>query len=246
MNIICSEHFYSIQGEGRTMGIPAIFLRLTACNLMCGGRGTEKDKKLHHGATWRCDTLEVWRKGEKYTINQFVLLVMDNYETQLRQGAHLVITGGEPLLQQKAIEPFLERLEIVLGFKPFIEIETNGTISPKGTIFQKVDLFNCSPKLSNSGEPEKKRIKKEVLHLLNLTPNSIFKFVVSDKKDIEEIQDIINSVNIKNDKIYLMPSAENQKQLKIFTEIAVEECLKYGYNFSTRLQIIIWNETTGV
>jgi len=39
MNIRISEHFYSLQGEGKTMGVPAIFIRLQACNLMCGGYG---------------------------------------------------------------------------------------------------------------------------------------------------------------------------------------------------------------
>ena len=66
MNLIVSEYFYSIQGEGKTMGVPSVFIRLTACNLMCGGRGTEKDFKLHNGATWRCDSIEVWRKGKKW------------------------------------------------------------------------------------------------------------------------------------------------------------------------------------
>jgi len=63
MNIRISEHFYSLQGEGKTMGVPAIFVRLQACNLLCGGYGTQKDGKLHDGATWRCDTLDVWTKG---------------------------------------------------------------------------------------------------------------------------------------------------------------------------------------
>ena len=246
MKIAISEHFYSIQGEGKTMGIPAVFLRLTACNLMCGGRGTEKDKKLHHGATWRCDSIEVWRTGKQYETQELVNILIDNYSLQFIKGAHLIITGGEPLLQFKALEPFIELLKEQLGFKPFIEIETNGTLTPKGQLFNYIDLINCSPKLSNSGEPENKRIKINTLSFYSLTPKTIFKFVFSRIEDIQEIYDIIEKANIPHKKVYLMPSAKDQKELDLNTKLVSSICLENSYNFSTRLQIIIWNQTTGV
>lgn len=246
MNLAISEHFYSIQGEGKTMGIPAIFLRLTACNLMCGGRGTEKDGQLHNGATWRCDSIEVWRTGKQYEIGELVNILIENYSLQFIKGAHLIITGGEPLLQFKALEPFIELLKEQLGFKPFIEIETNGTLTPKGQLFNYIDLINCSPKLSNSGEPENKRIKINTLSFYSLTPKSIFKFVVSRIEDMQEIYDIVEKANIPHKKVYLMPSAKDQKELDLNTKLVSSICLENSYNFSTRLQIIIWNETTGV
>ena len=245
MKLAVSEHFYSIQGEGKTMGVPAVFLRLTACNLMCGGRGTEKDKQLHHGATWRCDSIEVWRSGTSYEIEEFVELFFNKYEKYFNNRAHLIITGGEPTLQQKQLDKFLELLIKRLGFKPFIEIETNGTIIPQ-IIYEHLDLINCSPKLSNSGEPEKKRIKPDTLQFLNLSPLTIFKFVVSSSADVDEIMALITDNNLDLAKIYLMPSAQDQDELKQNTKIVSELCMKHGFNFSTRLQIIIWNETTGV
>lgn len=244
MNLTISEHFYSIQGEGKTMGIPAVFLRLTACNLMCGGRGTEKDFKLHNDATWRCDTIEVWKTGRSLYVGKVVAELLI-YEEYFNQGCHLIITGGEPLLQQKALEPFIELLINWLGYKPFIEVETNGTITPKGKFFSYVDLFNCSPKLSNSGNELNKRFKSEVLNFLNLT-NTIFKFVISDETDLVEVLNIIEKCNLVSKKIYLMPSADNIKQLEQNTLPTVQQCLKYGFNFSSRLQITIWNKTTGV
>ena len=215
-----SEHFYSIQGEGITMGVPSVFLRLTACNLLC-----DKD--------WICDTIEVWRTGKQYEIGELVNILIDNYSLQLIRGAHLIITGGEPLLQFKALEPFIELLTEQLGSKPFIEIETNGTITPKGKLF-------------NSGEPEQKRIKINTLQFYSLTPKSIFKFVVSRIEDLQEIYDIIEQANIPRNKVYLMPSAQDQKELDLNTKLVSNICLENNYNFSTRLQIIIWNETTGV
>ena len=246
MKIAISEHFYSIQGEGKTMGIPAVFLRLTACNLMCGGRGTEKDKQLHHGATWRCDSIEVWRTGKQYELKDLVKELITKYSLYFIRGSHLIITGGEPLLQSKALEPFIELLTLELGFKPFIEIETNGTITPKGKLFNYIDIINCSPKLSNSGEPEKKRLKFETLQFYSLTPKSIFKFVISRLEDLQEVYDIIEKANIPRKKIYLMPSAQDQEELTKNTKLVTEICLENSYNFSTRLQIIIWNQTTGV
>ena len=62
MSLNISEQFYSIQGEGRTVGVPALFLRLQGCNLTCGGKKTVLTGNKQDGASWRCDTIEVWTK----------------------------------------------------------------------------------------------------------------------------------------------------------------------------------------
>ena len=59
IKLAISEIFFSIQGEGKTVGIPSVFVRLGGCNLICGGEGTQNDKKLHNNAKWRCDTIEI-------------------------------------------------------------------------------------------------------------------------------------------------------------------------------------------
>ena len=241
-----SEKFYSIQGEGSTMGIPAVFLRLAGCNLMCGGFGTEKDKKLHGGAKWRCDTIEVWRKGKKYRWPELVGEMNEefNFLEVIDKGAHLVITGGEPLLQQDEIINFLKYLHETEICMPFVEIETNGTIMPKDELIHYVSKWNVSPKLESSGMTE--AFHPIVLEKFNELKNSIFKFVVTDEREVSTIMEWINLGYIKRTKVWLMPAASSRNEIDIsgpwVAQRAIENCVK----FSSRLQVEIWDKTTGV
>ena len=229
-----SEHFYSLQGEGKTMGIPSVFLRLQACNLLCDNK-------------WRCDTIEVWIKGEKYTIEETLDLFEKKYERKLFKGSHLVITGGEPLIQQDMIIEFLKQYYERFFYIPYIEIETNGTITPKDELIKLVNLFNVSPKLSNAGMTEKRRIKAEAIHKFNLIENSIFKFVIGDNEDWKELNDTyLKPYKIRKEKIHLMPSADDSEMLKKHSQYVAELCKKNVFNYSSRLQIELWNKTTGV
>ena len=231
MGLKISEHFYSIQGEGRTMGTPSVFIRLKACNILCKG-------------DWICDTIEVWKKGNEYSDDDF-LKIMDEYQSYFLKGAHLIFTGGEPLLQKKEILNSIKLFELNYGYKPYIEIETNGTISPEMDLACKIELFNCSFKLANSGVDYERRIKIDVLKELNYY-NTIFKIVVGNENDFNEAKIIFKKVGIKNKNIYLMPPAENQNELNEKSEIVAEICKKESINFSTRMQVLLWNKTTGV
>lgn len=241
MKIRISEDFYSLQGEGKTMGVPAVFIRLQACNIMCGGYGTQKDGELHNGATWRCDTIEVWTKGLAKTIEEATMYIYDNYGEVLKKGAHLIWTGGEPLLQQYAIVEVMKQLHNI-DIKPFVEIETNGTLIPTDEFDSFVNLYNVSPKLANSGVPYEKRIKKDVLEYYQNTDKSIFKFVITNEDNWNEVCEL----DLKREKLYLMPSASNIDELKETQKTVVEIAIRETIKFNTRLQIEIWNETTGV
>jgi len=96
-----NEIFYSIQGEGEFAGTPAVFVRFSGCNLKCPWCDTDHS----HGEEMTCDELEdAVRK-----------LLAD------RDGAIIVLTGGEPALQLHDDEPLFH------GFARFVCIETNGT-----------------------------------------------------------------------------------------------------------------------
>ena len=229
-SLIVSEIFYSMQGEGQTMGIPSVFLRLGGCNLLCEGSG------------WRCDSIEVWMKG-KSTIFQEVL--NEEYIKNLRQGAHLVITGGEPMIHQNSIIKYLEYFVEAHKFKPIIEIETNGTINPDKRLVENwVNFWNCSPKLSTSGELFSKRFNPESLLSLNQIKSTIFKFVISCKEDIEELKTDFSICDRK--KIVLMPAGDSQQKLKKIRKTVARIALDEGFRYSERLHVMIWNKKTGV
>ena len=134
-----SESFYSVQGEGASSGVPAYFIRLQGCNLMCGGR----DGKLvgEGKATWWCDTEYVWRQGNgkpfDYLIDEWT---KDNILDWVLEGrVHLIWTGGEPTLpkHQRSIVGCINHLhQQYEGCSLYNEIETNGTCYIEDELFQ--------------------------------------------------------------------------------------------------------------
>lgn len=246
-SIKVAEHFLSIQGEGPTAGRRSVFLRLQGCNLMCGGQATVFDKQLHDGATWRCDTIEVWTKGERYSLEGLLeLFHQKGYLGALREGAHLVVTGGEPLLQQNALGQFLERLYLRLEKHVHVEIETNGTIIPFEAVSKWVSQYNVSPKLKNSGVPYFKRINWTSLGWFAKDARTFFKFVVSELPDVSEVDEFMNECKVAKDKVFLMPAASDRDTLRSREDSVSMYAAALGVNYSSRLQVAIWNMTTGV
>ena len=216
MALLVSEIFYSIQGEGSNIGKPAIFLRLVGCNLKC---------------KW-CDTKYTWSNqssNSKFQTKSNVQVSISKILQKIRQYPckHLVITGGEPMLQQDALTPLLEKLK---GY--YIEIETNGSIPIK--IGKFIEQINCSPKLKNSGNE---------IYDLKIRPKNkkiIYKFVAQSKGDVREIGQYILDNGIPRHKVYLMPEGVNKKIVQERSEWIIEVCKKNGYNFSPRLHIMLY------
>ena len=122
-----NEIFYSLQGEGYFTGSPAIFLRLSGCNLKCPFCDT------NHEPGTQMTPEEILREIERYPAK------------------HLVITGGEPTLQIDS-----HFIELLHQHSYFVQIETNGierapsnadwiTCSPKykAICYDKVDELKC-------------------------------------------------------------------------------------------------------
>jgi len=239
MKLAISEVFYSIQGEGMTVGYPSVFVRLGGCNLMCGGMGTQNDGELHN-ATWRCDTIEVWMKSQSKDVSD---VLNDECINALKKGSHLIITGGEPLMQQEGMIDFIQHIDKTIP-NVYIEIETNGTIEPANFLQRRINQWNCSPKLANSGNSKYIYFNQNVIEVVNKL-HTQFKFVVSSEEDWQEIQ-VTYLKHIDKDKVWLMPSGENQSLLNQTKGLVADICKREYLKFTSRLHIEIWDKKTGV
>jgi organic radical activating enzyme len=144
-----SELFYSIQGEGRYMGVPSVFLRTYGCNFKCAGFGMPKGElsrevediaaRSHYYDDYKklplvstgCDSYASWDPRFKHlspviATDSIVDSIMDILPHKRWMDEHLVITGGEPLLGWQRAYPELLSNEKMRGLKE-ITFETNGT-----------------------------------------------------------------------------------------------------------------------
>ena len=219
--------FYTIQGEGKTMGLPVVFLRLHVCNLRCVW--------CDAWYTWNPNTPQFWTESNTKTIPEMKKAIekewgCKNPEVKKR----IVITGGEPLLQKTQID------DLMLEMKDWtFEIETNGTVMPTDLQLKFVQ-FNCSPKLRNSQNVEAARKKPEVIKALNKVDTQ-YKFVVMHNDDLDEIEkEWIEAYEIPIDKVILMPQGVTSEEVRKNAQQLVEYAKVKGYRLMDRLQVDIW------
>lgn len=242
-----AERFYSVQGEGISAGVPAVFLRTGGCNLLCGAPDNpdapQEEIEKSDDAEWLCDSIETFRNPEMEEMDDILADWEDRgLLEKLRSGdAHLILTGGEPLLHQKRLGRFLERL----GAR-WVEVETNGTIPPGPPFDQYIDQFNVSLKLSNSGMDEERRLRPNVIQEHVEDVRSRFKFVVASEEDINEVDMICEGYDIPAQDVMLMPAGADQETLHERYAPVMNACMERGYRFSPRLHITGWNTATGV
>jgi len=221
-----SEIFYSVQGEGMLTGVPSVFVRTSGCNLRC---------------TW-CDTpYTSWQpEGEERTIDSIVR------EVNGYNAAHVVITGGEPM-----IAPAIA--ELTQALTQHITIETAGTVF----VDVRCDLMSISPKLANStprerdggrwaAQHERLRYQPEVLKKLMSRYEYQLKFVIAEPSDIEEVAAMTKELGAETERIVLMPEGTDASVLAERGRWLVEICKERGYRFSPRLHIQLWGNRRGV
>src|SRR5689334_12958203 len=155
-----TEIYKSLQGESTHAGLPCVFVRLTGCNLRC---------------SW-CDTEYSFYGGKKLSAEE----VFREVEKLSPNGGLVEITGGEPMLQERDLVPFMERL-IAAGYTVLMETSGERPLArvPKPVI-KIVDV-----KCPDSGEPD----TFDIENLETLEPHDEVKFVVSDRVDYEFARD---------------------------------------------------------
>ena len=221
MKIRYSEIFHSIQGEGKWVGTPSVFLRTFGCNLTCEGFGQPRDNHIPEEEMPHmlmdisniksveelpvvdigCDSSASWSAKYKH-LSPFA--TTDDLAYKISEYApwskdnHLVITGGEPLLGwQKAYIELLD--DIYLDELTHLTFETNGSkkVIPEFSNYlnmRDIDVtWMCSPKLSLTGEDQSVTIDPSALLSMNKVNNSNInlKFVIRDEEDIMEVQDAV-------------------------------------------------------
>ena len=155
---------------------------------------------------------------------------------------HLVITGGEPLMQQRALGSVVSRLASQ-GF--FCEVETNGTLEPTLQMTKAIAQWNVSPKLSNSGNQPARREIPEVLRAFRDLDNAYFKFVVAEPADVDEVCRLIERHDLPSCRVLLMPEGTTSRVVSERGKWVAQACADRGFRFTTRHHILLWGDQRG-
>ena len=222
-----NEIFKSIQGEGPNFGKPAIFLRTAQCNLKC----TWCDTKY----TWDWKNYDFQKEVKEMTIDEVKDAILD------LEIKHLVITGGEPLLQQDDLADLLSFL------KPdfYVEVETNCTILPNKMLTDLIDQWNVSPKTKNSGNPLELCENNECYYFFANQENCFFKYVIENESDIPEIKKFVTKYNIPENRVQLMTQASTKEEISMKEKSISELAKLHNFSFSPRLHVAMWGSQRG-
>lgn len=228
-DLVINEMFGpTVQGEGPSTGRYARFIRLFGCHLAC---------------VW-CDSAHTHDRRRYDLAAEHQILSVEDVLSWLSDGPAglVVITGGEPLLQPRV----LERLVCALRERHLatdIEIETSGTIAPTALITAAVTRFNVSPKLAHSQLRPHQRIRPAVVTDLAASGKAIWKFVVHDVDDLHEIQELVTAYDLHP--VWVMPEGTDSTTVLARMRLLADPVLAHGWNLSTRLHTLLWDNDRG-
>lgn len=170
-NLLISEIFFSLNGEGLEMGKPTIFVRLSGCNLDC---------------SW-CDTKYADHNATEKNIDE----ILEEIEKCNSDINSVLITGGEPLMQD--IKPLVDALHR----KQYdISIETNGSVYKD--VLLKIDFISVDIKTpSSNNETNDLVIFNKIVNAIKIRKGQM-KAVIADRRDYNFLKKFIqeNSFNV--------------------------------------------------
>lgn len=220
--------FYTLQGEGKNVGYPTIFIRLHGSNINYGR------EELRH--TWD-KSHSKYNSFRTVTEDNLLKLALDYVEdsAQANNIKNICFTGGEAMLQQKAIIAFIEHN---LNYR--YEIETNGLIYPDDELIKRISTrhikININPIFSNDYILSKEKITK-FSNLWN----------VEFKLECQDITQILNYIElfdapIARDQLYILPKGDSEEEYKKNRNKLFNQCIEYGLALSPRMQLDINSE----
>lgn len=216
----------TFQGEGPAAGQRAVFVRLSGCPLSC---------------RW-CDTPYTWDRSRFDLQVESRYVEVDDVVSWVRgiPSELVVVTGGEPLLQQEPLAALACRL-VAEGRR--VEVETSGTLVPSGMLTEVVTRFVVSPKLANSGLPLSRRIRPEALKSLVSLGTAVFKFVVCGVDDLDEVAALEADHALAP--IWIMPEGTSENQVHAGLRSVADSVLSRGWHVTSRLHVILWGDQRG-
>ena len=278
-----AELFYSIQGEGRYMGVPSVFLRTFGCNFKCAGFGmprgelsTEIEPIAERIAEFKtynelplvntgCDSYASWDPRFKdlspmLTSDAIADRIIEMLPYNQWGDAHLVITGGEPLLGWQRAYPDLLDHEKMQGLKE-ITFETNGTQqlteefkrylmrwqTDANALVARDVTFSVSAKLSCSGESRAEAIRPDIVCEYQEVGFTYLKFVIATEDDAYEaieVSDIYRLAGFQGP-IYFMPVGGVESVYTLNNRRVADFAMKAGFRYSDRLQVPLFKNEWG-
>jgi 7-carboxy-7-deazaguanine synthase len=157
-----TEIYKSLQGESTYAGMPCVFVRLTGCNLRC---------------SW-CDTEYSFYGGRKMTSDE----IFGEVERLSPDGGLVELTGGEPMLQERELVPFMAQL---IGAGYTVLLETSGERPLNKVPKQVIKIVDV--KCPDSGEPD----TFDMENLEALESHDEVKFVLSSRGDYEFAREFV-------------------------------------------------------
>lgn len=230
------EIFHTLQGEA--VGLPALVVRTSECNLRCVWCDVPN--------TWNWDTIaENHHKDDRQfsrEIEQATMPVTELVDRILEfDTERLILTGGEPMMQQAQLT---EALYLLKEIKPSLlaRVETNGTILPRSFTVEGcetgmaalVDQWDISPKLSSSLNSPARALRENTLKMFAGLDGSRFKFVVGNDRDMSEAVATVNTIGIPREKVWIMPQGRTVEEVYAHLEHLAIFCRQEGLNLAER------------
>ncbi|MEU9999373.1 7-carboxy-7-deazaguanine synthase QueE [Streptomyces sp. NPDC050848] len=216
----------TFQGEGPSCGHPALFIRLSRCNLTCARCDTKY--------TWDWSQFDPREESTKRSVAELVAWAASS-PVEL-----IVITGGEPLIQQSRVVPLVRGL---LAAGKRVEIETNGTIAPSPELLVDGVRFNVSPKLGSFGVDEAQSIVPAALTALAASKRAAFKFVASSVADLDRIAELAGLHGLAP--VWVMPEGTTAGAITVMTRVLADAVAARHWHLTTRLHVLAFPEARG-